>query len=62
MMMMVKVNYVKDVHNNEKNHFDTDIPKKFENWIKINKAMGKYVKHIKIVKTLAAMVGFLKEN
>ena len=31
---MVKVNYIKDAHNNEKNYFDTDIPKKFENWIK----------------------------
>ena len=47
MMTMVKVNYIKDAHKNGKIYFDTDIPKKFENWIKINKDMGKYVKHIK---------------
>ena len=40
MMTMVKVNYIKDAHNNGKNYFDTDIPKKFENWIKIDKDMG----------------------
>ena len=27
-MTTVKVNYIKDAHNNEKNYFDTDIPKK----------------------------------
>ena len=26
MMTMVKVNYIKDAHNNGKNYFDTDIP------------------------------------
>ena len=26
-MMTVKVNYIKDAHNNGKNYFDTDIPK-----------------------------------
>ena len=65
--MTVKVNYIKDAHNNGKNYFDTDIPKKFENWIKINKDMGKYVKHIKIAKnlikgSLAGMVVFLKRQ
>ena len=34
MMTMVKVNYKNDAHNNVKNYFDTDIPKKFENWSK----------------------------
>ena len=29
MMTMVKVNYIKDAHNNGKNYFDIDIPKKF---------------------------------
>ena len=52
MMTTVKVNYIKDAHNNEKNYFDTDIPKKFENWTKNTKDMGKYVKHIKIAKNL----------
>ena len=28
-MMRVKVNYIKDAHNNVKNYFDNDIPKKF---------------------------------
>ena len=28
-MMTVKINYIKDAHNNGKNYFDTDIPKKF---------------------------------
>ena len=67
MMTMVKVNYIKDAHNNGKNYFDTDIPKKFENWTKNTKYMGKYVKHIKIAKnlikgSLAAMVVFLKRQ
>ena len=52
MMTMVKVNYIKDAHNNEKKYFDTDIPIKFENSIKKNKDMEKYVKHIKIAKNL----------
>ena len=52
MMTMVKVNYIKDAHNNGKNYFDTDIPKKFENWTKNTKYMGKYLKHIKIAKNL----------
>ena len=67
MMTMVKVNYIKDAHKNGKIYFDTDIPKKFENWIKKNKNMGKYVKHINIAKnlnkgSLAAMVVFLKQQ
>ena len=28
--MTVKVNYIKDAHNNGKNNFDTDIPKSFK--------------------------------
>ena len=40
MMTMVKVKYIKDAHNNVKIHFDTDIPKKFENWIKKTKIWG----------------------
>ena len=49
-----------------KKYFDTDIPKKFENWTKNTKDMGKYRKHIKIVKNLlkgsqTAMV-FLKRQ
>ena len=28
-MMTVKINYIKDAHNNGKNYFDTDIPKMF---------------------------------
>ena len=31
MMTMVKVNYIKDAHNNGENYFDPDIPK---SWIK----------------------------
>ena len=42
--MMVKVDYIKDSHNNGKNYFDTDITKKFENWTKNTKDIGKYVK------------------
>ena len=42
---------IKDAYNNGENYFDTDIPKKFENWTKNTKDMGKYVKHIKIAKT-----------
>ena len=44
-MATVKVNNIKDPHNNGKNYFDTDIPKKFENLTKSTKDMGKYVKH-----------------
>ena len=40
MMTMVKVNYIKDAHKNGKIYFDTDIPKKFENWIKKPKIWG----------------------
>ena len=52
MMTTVKVNYIKDAHNKEKNYFDTDIPKTFENWTKNTKDMGKNVKHVKIAKNL----------
>ena len=67
MMTTVKVDYIKDSHNNGKNYFDTDIPKKFENWTKNTKYMGKYVKHIKIAKnlikgSLTAMVVFFKRR
>ena len=51
-MTTVKVNYIKDAHNNEKNYFDTDIPKKLESWTKNTKDMGKYEKQIKIAKNL----------
>ena len=65
--MTVKVNYIKDAHNNGKNYFDTDIPKKFLNWTKNTKDMGKNVKHIKIVKnlikgSLTPMLLFLKRK
>ena len=64
MMTMVKVNYIKDAHNNGENYFYPDIPKKLD---KKNKDMRKYVKHIKIAKNLikgnlAAMVVFLKRQ
>ena len=58
---------MKGAHNNGENYFDTDIPKKFENWIINTKDMGKYVKHIKIAKnllkgSLTAMVVFLNDR
>ena len=66
-MTTVKVDYIKDSHNNKKNYFDTDIPKKFENWTKNTKYMEKYVKHQKIAKNLikgsrTAMVVFFKQR
>ena len=49
MMATVKVNYIKDAHNNDPVSI---IPKKFKNWNKKTKDMGKYVKHIKGLKDL----------
>ena len=65
MMTIVKINYIKDAHNNGKNYFDTDIPKKFKNWTKNTKDIGIYVKYIKIAKnlikgSLTAIDGFVK--
>ncbi len=40
LMMTVEVNYIKDAHNNGKNHFDIS-PKKFLNWTKTSKIWGK---------------------
>ena len=64
MMTTVKVDYIKDSHNNGKIYFDTE--KKFENWTKNTKYMGKCVKHIKIAKnligSLTAMVVFFKRR
>ena len=45
MMTMVKVNYIKDAHNNGKNYFDTDIPKK------VLKLDQKHQRYGKICKT-----------
>ena len=67
MMTTVKVDYIKDSHNNRKNYFDTDMQKKFENGTKNTKYMGKYVKHIRIAKnlikgSLTDMVVFVKRR
>ena len=66
-MTTVRVDYIKDSHNNGKNYFYTDIPKKFENWTKNTKYMGKYVKHKKIAKNLikasvTAIIVFFKRQ
>ena len=39
-MMTVKINYIKDAHNNGKNYFDTDIPKSFKIGPKTPKIWG----------------------
>ena len=65
MMKTVKVNCILDAHNNGKKYLKTVIAKKFKNWTKNTKDMGKYVKYIKIAKnllkgSLTAIVSFLK--
>ena len=52
--LTINVNYILNSQNNSQfnNNFNTTNQNDFENQTKITKDIGKYVKHIKIVKNL----------